>query len=314
MMNAMNVDPVLERYGPPATVPLPPWLVEARGAVTAAADELRRIDDEELARRWRRDDPHGDTEVRYVFYRALEAFERAAGLADRDVGAAGFRSAGNRPFALATIARWDLHGLLTSLEDGDLDADPGGGEWTVRQTLAHTVNVQRAYPSFSAWWLSRDGGGELPAQVPDDVGEGFPEETDEGAGSLGEIRNRLDAAMDGAAERLAILDDSQLATPARWSGFAVDVGFRLGRMSSHLQEHTVQVEKTLAMLGHEYRETDRLIRLVLRAYGRLESAVFAVPRELCDASRLHVQEAIGEVTDEVAHVRRPVSVTTPDGP
>ena len=227
-MSVMNVDPVMERYGPPVTLPLPPWLVEARGAVTTVADELRRIDDDELARAWRRDDPHGEAEVRYVFYRALEAFERAAGLAERDVGAAGPRHEGSRPFALATIARWDWHGLLTSLDDADLDADPGGGEWTVRQTLAHTVNVQRAYPSFSAWWLSRDDGGDLPAQVPDEVGEGFPDEAEEGAGSLGEIRSRLDAAMDGAAERLAILDDSRLATPARWSGFAVDVGFRLG--------------------------------------------------------------------------------------
>lgn len=312
MMNAMNVDPVLERYGPPATVPLPPWLVEARSALTAAADDLRRIDDEELARTWRRDDPHGETEVRYVFYRALEAFERAAGLADRDIAAAGPRSAGSRPFALATMARWDLHGLLASLVEADLDGDPGGGEWTVRQTLAHAVNVQRAYPSFSTWWLSRDEGGDLPAQVPDDVVEGFPEEADEGAGTLGEIRSRLDAAMDGAAERLAILDDSQLATPARWSGFAVDVGFRLGRMSSHLQEHTVQVEKTLAMLGREYREADRLLRLVLRAYGRLESSVFAVPQVLSDAGRDHVRAAIGEVTHEVAHVRRHGSVEAPE--
>jgi len=311
MMSAMNLDPVMERYGPPVTLPLPPWLAEARSALTTVAADLRRIDDGELAGTWRRDDPHGEADVRYVFYRALEAFERAAGLAERDVGAAGPRHEGSRPFALATMARWDLHGLLTSLDEPDLDADPGGGEWTVRQTLAHTVNVQRAYPSFSAWWLSRDGGGDLPAQVPDEVGEGFPDETEEGAGSLGEIRSRLDAAMDGAAERLAILDESRLATPARWSGFAVNVGFRLGRMSSHLQEHTVQVEKTLAMLGHGYRETDRLLRLVHRAYGRLESAVFALPPALAEAGRDHVRDAIAEVTHEVAHVRRPGSVAGP---
>lgn len=310
MMSVMTVDPVLERYGPPATVQLPPWIVEARRAVLAAADDLLRIDDDELARRWRRrDDPDGDAEVRYVFYRALEAFERAAGLADRDVAHAGPRPAGSRPFALATMARWDLHGLLAPLDEADLDADPGGGEWTVRQTLAHTVNVQRAYPSFSAWWLSRKDGGDLPAQVPDDVGQGFPEEADEGTGTLAEIRSRLDAAMDAAAERLAILDDSRLATPARWSGFAVDVGFRLGRMSSHLQEHTVQVEKTLALLSRTPRETERLLRLVLRAYGRLEAAVFAVPQASRDIGRNHAQEAIGEVLDEVAHVRRSGSAT-----
>ena len=89
--------------------------------------------------------------------------------------------------------------------------------------------------------------------------------------------------MDGAAERMASLDASQLATPARWSGYAVDVGFRLGRMSSHLQEHTVQVDKTLVMLDRTPPEAHRLIRLVFRAYGRLEAIVYGLPATTADA-------------------------------
>ncbi len=307
----MNVDPVLERYGPPPTTPLAPWLVDARVVVADAVGGLLDVGDDQLDRRWLwRDDPTGETEVRYAFYRSIEALERAAGLAGHAVAAAGAPPVGAHPFGLATAARWDLHGLLAPLTDADLDADPGGGEWTLRQTLAHVVYVQRAYPAWGAYWLSRGHGGELPAQAPDEVGDGFPDEADEGRGSLAEIRVRLDAVMDIASERMAALDASQMATPARWSGYAVDVGFRLGRMSSHLQEHTVQVEKTLVMLGRAPREGDRLARLALRAYGRLEAVVYALSAALAETGRQPIDASVAEVAEVVAHVRLPGSVTS----
>lgn len=309
----MMVDPILERYGPPATIPLAPWLVQARGAMASAVGGLLGIDDDQLDQRWLwRDDLEGGTEVRYVFYRAVEALERAAGLARDAVATAGTGPTGARRFAVATAARWDLHGLLAPLVDADLDPDPGGGEWTMRQTLAHVVYVQRAYPSYSSWWLAREQGGDLPPRAPAEIDEGFPEEADEGLGSLADIRQRLDVVMDLASERMAALDEARMASPARWSGYAVDVGFRLGRMSSHLQEHTVQVEKTLVMLGRTPREVDRLARLVLRAYGRLEAAVYAMPAALAEAGREPLEAAVGEIAEAVGHVRRPASVTSFD--
>ena len=310
MMAGMKVDPVLERFGPPPTAPVPAWVTEARRTLTTAADSVLGLDERELNRRWWwREDRDGETEVRYAFYRAVEALERAAGAASAAVAASGSRPAGATPFGHATAARWDLHGVLAPLADADLDADPGGGEWTIRQTLAHIVHVQRAYPAFASWWLSREQTPELPASIPDGVDEGFPEEEAEGAGSLAEIRARLDDAMDGASERMAGLDEAQLATPARWSGYAVDVGFRLGRMSSHLQEHTVQVDKTLAMLDRTPPEAHRLARLVFRAYGRLEAAVYGLPSSIAEAGRTPLEAAVTEVADAFGHVRLPSSVT-----
>jgi hypothetical protein len=295
-------------------VELPPWIADARRRINAAVDRLMGIEEEEMPRRWKwRDDHEGGAEARYAFFRSIETLEGGAAAAGRAVAGGSERSAGAAAFAAATMARWDLHGLLASISDDGLDADPGGGEWTIRQTLAHAVNVERAYPAFSAWWLARERSPELPARVPDDVGAGFPEEEEEGAGTLLEIRNRLDAAMDGAAERMAGLDHAQLATPARWSGYAVDVGFRLWRQSSHLQEHTVQVEKTLVMLGRTPLESARLSRLLLRAYGRLEAAVYALPRPDAELGRPAVAEAVAAVAQVAEHVRRVGSISTDEG-
>lgn len=309
-MAGMKVDAVLERFGPPPTTPVPPWVGDSRRTMVAAADAMLGLDERELNRRWWwREDRDGDTEVRYAFYRAIEALERAAGVASDSVAGTDTRPAGAAPFAHATAARWDLHGVLAPLADADLDADPGGGEWTIRQTLAHIVHVQRAYPAFASWWLSREQTLELPASIPDGVDDGFPEADADGRGTVADIRARLDDAMDGAAERMATLDETQLATPARWSGYAVDVGFRLGRMSSHLQEHTVQVDKTLAILDRAPPEAHRLVRLVFRAYGRLEAAVFGLPSSLADAGRKPLEDAVSEAADAFAHVRLPGSVT-----
>ncbi len=314
MMAPMQVDAVLERYGPPVTAELPAWIVDARVGVRDGIGRLLGIDEDDLPRRWLwRDDRTGGTEARYAFFRAIETFERAAATAGRATAAAEPRSSGYGAFAAATAARWDLHGLLASVTDADLDRDPGGGEWTIRQTLAHTVYVERAYPAWSAWWLGREQTDDLPAAAPDEVGEGFPEESDEGAGSLSDIAARLDAAMDGAAERMATLDDEQLAIPARWSGYEVTVGFRLWRQSTHLQEHTVQVEKTLVMLGRAPDEGQRLARLALRAYGRLESVVYALPASLAEPGRAPFEEAIAAVGEVAAHVLAPGSVVDEAG-
>jgi hypothetical protein len=310
MMAGMKVDPVLERFGPPPTTPVPAWIMDARGTLTTATEAVLGLDERELNRRWWwREDRKGETEVRYAFYRALEALELAAGATAGAVAAAGARPAGAAAFGHATAARWDLHGVLAPLTNADLDADPGGGEWTVRQTLAHIVHVQRAYPAFASWWLTREQTPELPASIPDGVDEGFPEEDGDGMGTLAEIRARLDNAMDGAAERMASLDETQLATPARWAGYAVDVGFRLGRMSSHLQEHTVQVDKTLVTLDRIPPEAHRLVRLVFRAYGRLEAAVYGLSQIMADAGRRPLEDAVTEAAEAFDHVRQPGSVT-----
>ena len=85
---------------------------------------------------------------RYGFYRQFEALEAARSSVGPMVAAARASETAGRPIvAGAAAARWDLHGLIAPLTDDDLDRDPGGGEWTLRQTLAHMVSGQRGTAS-----------------------------------------------------------------------------------------------------------------------------------------------------------------------
>ena len=93
----------------------------------------------------------------------------------RPRGRAADRSARRcRRSAAMAAARWELRGALAPLDEDAWDADPGGGEWTIRQTFGHIVNGQRSYGWYNAWYLKegvvgrRDGsavGGRLPARA-----------------------------------------------------------------------------------------------------------------------------------------------------
>lgn len=308
MVNETVLDDFLLRHVPRPPARLPPALVEARQRLDAALEALVRIDDSELEQPW----PWRDivTDVRYCFYRQYEALELARAEIAPGLVAPLASQPPARPLAgAATAARWELHGLLIGLRDELLDADPGGGEWTVRQTLAHIVGGQRAYGWFTAWWLAqRDRHpDEFPAQVPDELSELLPDESTEAEGSMVEIRRRFDDIVDLSCATLGVLSADEMAAKARWAGQAVTVGFRVGRWASHIREHTIQVDKTLAMLGHQPTEVARLVRLIAAAYGRLEESLF-----MLEAQEAGVTAALSSAGDVISGMARDVATVRRD--
>ena len=198
----------------------------------------------------------------------------------------------------ATAARWDLYGLLLPLDDASLDADPGGGEWSIRLAMGHIIASQRGYGWGSSWWQAQGfdiADPNLPNGAPESMWAAMPDEaTTEAEGTIDELRGRLDAILDLSVERLAGLPDDRVDLGARWSGFPVTIGFRFGRWSSHYREHTIQIEKTFAMLGHVPTEPARLVRNLLAAYGRAESVVFG---------RVGVDDAVARLARGAAEAR-----------
>ena len=70
------------------------------------------------------------------------------------------------------------------------------------------------------------------------------------------------------------------------------IGFRLGRWSSHVIEHTVQLDKAMTALRRRPSEVERLVRHIHAAYGRLEALVFPMAAPL-----LAVPDARGRSVD-----------------
>jgi DinB superfamily len=278
MSSTTAADPLVQYTDDIEPRPVPEALLAARRDVLAAVRELAAVTDADLGRFWAwKGDGGGDNELRYGFYRILEDFERAGIDAAAALRAKGLeRGRAADLIAPATAARWDLQGILLQLPDAAWDADPGDEQWTVRQTLGHVISAQRSYGAVTAWWQSQalPADANLPTARPNHIYDVLPEDDEEAAGTPAEVRARLDEVIDRSMERLAGLPPERLAYGTRWMDFAVDIGFRIGRWSSHFREHTIQVEKTLVMLGHRPTEADRLIRLILAEWGRAEAVVY----------------------------------------
>jgi DinB family protein len=304
-------DPLLE-LTPGPTLPVASAVVAARKALSAAVDDLLAVPDAALESVWEwRTGFVDNTEVRYAFYRIHERLEEsAAAIVGGRVG--GGEGPGVGPavslFGPLTAARWELRAAIAPLEARDLDADPGGGEWTVRRTLGHIVGSQRGYGWYNAWWLHRGHvEGPLPKPADDPQMPAEPDEEDEATGSPTEVMARLDDLVDVATGRFAGLTEDELTIPARWSGVPVDLRFRMLRLGSHIREHTVQVDKTLAMTGRQPTEVERLVRLIGASYGRLESQVYARSDEVLgrrfasgSGSATHVLESAHDIA-QLAH-------------
>jgi hypothetical protein len=313
-MTAHPDAPLLERTDPALARPLPDELARARADIVAAATDVLALPPTGLDQPWSWIGG-SEVEIRYAAYWAAEALELAEAEARTLLAATEHEETrAARIIGPATAARWDLNGLLLALPGSLLDADPGNGEWTVRLTAGHVISGQRAYGWGTAWWAANRydvADPSLPARVPDDVWQSLPDEaTTEAEGTADDLRARLDAHLDLAAERLAALPDPVLAQGARWSGFPVTLGFRLGRWSSHIREHTIQVEKTLPMLGHVPDEPARLARHVLAAYGRAEASVFGrAPGDAASAAAARLAKAAADSRSTVASAAQAAGVS-----
>ncbi len=276
-----------------------PDLDAARGFIEGALDDLLAVGDAALEGPWVWPE-HGELDRRYGFFRIME---------DLDATSAGIDArAAPRPLdqtiiAPTTVARWELVGLLAPLTEADLDADPGGGEWTVRQTVAHIIASQHGYAVYNDWWRKqgiRTSDERLPF-APDGLDDPAWDEAIAADGSLDQVRSRIHLALENAATLMSDLSSDELGLGARWSGVPVTVGFRQGRWASHITEHTVQVDKTLVWLGRQPTEVERLVRLVAAAWGRLEARVW--PRPSDPDSLAMAVDAARRVAGTVASVR-----------
>ncbi len=306
--NAPVVLDALTTLGLPRPRPVHPAIVSARASIEATLRSVLRLPDDALPRSWRWRGHDERIDVRYGLYRLFEILEEATVAAMRAVTLLGGRPAdAGQILSQATQARWDLHGLLFPLADDDLDRLPGGAEWALRETLSHVIMVQSRYTLNTAFWaFAAPTQDRTPPDPPDTPLTSRGQNAAWSAGTLLDLRARLDAMLDLAVGLLGDVDEApRLDALGLWVDYAVTVRFRLHRFAAHLREHTIQVEKTLAMLGRQPREVERIVRIILSAYGRLEATVPCLPegtldREFGDGRSL--AGLLAEITREVATV------------
>jgi len=242
---------------------------------------LARCSDTDLAREWTWPGK-GKADLRNAFFYLLMEEQSALVVAATPVNEA------DRILALAQRAFGDLRGLLLAVPDALLDKEPAAGEWSIRQTMRHTIRVERSYRANTQHALLRNDGDPLDLP-PDRRIEPDPADTKGDALAialaLAQRRAETDLAIAGT-------DASQLVRPTHWGpfdeDFDVDVRFRLHRFGAHLVEHTQQVEKTLRQLGQMETDAQAYVRQISIIRARHE-------RRSAESVRQRLDEAIAAV-------------------
>jgi hypothetical protein len=241
---------------------------------------LASLTDEQLGGRatWR----GKETDVRYALLHSTLEQEQDAIVRAR-LGYSG--SEAQRILGLAQVAYGDLRGLIAGVASELLDRAPRAGEWSTRETLAHTVGVERSYRANTAFALVRSSAD--PLTVPADRRPVADPADTAGDGSAIALRLGLRRAETDAD--LSNIRDDQLTLPSAWGSHSadvrIDVRFRLHRFASHLVEHTVQCERALEAAGLAFGDARRVARRISVARAMHER--ISAPDDLGRLDRAH---------------------------
>ncbi len=191
----------------------------------------------------------------------------------------------------------DLTGALAGVTGDEFDRIPVPGEWPLRTIIRHVSDAELGFSLLIGWAVERaraDDG--PPITMPREEMEPYYATVSD-AGTMAEMLDRFDVLHTRIQRDLADLSDSDLeALNVWWEGYEVPVWFRLHRFDAHLREHTIQVDKTLAMLDHAPSEPERLARLLHQSLGELGSALLVNSAGIVEA--LH---ALAEEFDAAWH-------------
>jgi hypothetical protein len=237
----------------------------------------------------------GYLSVREVYYRV---YQDLRDLAARR-GAARRATRAQRILAQHQFAWRDLCGALVGVRDDELDSAPAAGEWPLREVLDHLLGAERGFTGLTMFALehARQPRAEpiaMPTEHP--LGETYPADV---SGSLADILVRFDALHRLALSTFEQVTDAELAAPSRfWEENEQVVAFRLHRFDAHLREHTIQVDKTLAGIGHAPGEAERLTRLIYNALGEAEGAALGTAPNGDDAALCATLRRLAELVAE----------------
>ncbi len=173
----------------------------------------------------------------------------------------------------------DLTGVVEGVRTEDLDRAPAEGEWPLREALVHMIGAEHGFLSVSKIALNRHRAGK-PDEPSDEEWNTARAPYAEArkaseaairAGDLAQIRDAFATIHIRVLRELADITDTEIELPAWFWDGPMPLRFRLHRFEEHLRQHTIQLDKTLAVIRPP-TEAHRLIRNIYNALADVEMA------------------------------------------
>lgn len=277
-------------------------------AIERLADVTQATPDSELDRDW----AWGayDTEgVRFAFFRIYEELRELA------VETVAWRSAqgpvassAQRILGQYHAGYRDLQAALLGLGADESEQVPAEGEWSLRQIMAHIVEAEMGFFVAIKYALDRHRSNDgRPATIPREaweaiIGQDIASVEAVLAGPLAGLQSYYESFHERVLREFTDISEAELALPSMyWEGYELSLRFRLHRFDSHLRQHTVQVDKTLAAISRAPNEAKRLLRLIYAALAEVEGATIGA-WEVGAERRSQLAETIAARADEIAGI------------
>lgn len=244
------------------------------------AQLVQKLPDSDLDRpwAWRDYDSEG---IRFAFFRIYEELRTLVVQLHQERAAAGQPlSSAQHILAQYHAAYRDLQAVLVGVDADQFERVPAEGEWPVRRVCAHIVGADIGFFVAVGYALVRHRRGDWePAIIPDEAWDRLTGLDEPGyrqlmEGPLPDLQAYHQDLHGRVLAEFAGITESELDLPARyWEAKPYSLRFRLHRFDSHMRQHTIQVEKTLASVGNLHSESRRLLRLIYTALAEVEGAL-----------------------------------------
>ena len=173
----------------------------------------------------------------------------------------------------------DLTGVVEGVRTEDLDRAPAEGEWPLREALVHMIGAEHGFLSVSKIALNRHRAGKPDEPSDEEWNTARAPYTEARkaseaairAGDLAQIRDAFATIHIRVLRELADITDTEIELPAWFWDGPMPLRFRLHRFEEHLRQHTIQLDKTLAVIRPP-TEAHRLIRNIYNALADVEMA------------------------------------------
>lgn len=177
----------------------------------------------------------------------------------------------------------DLQALLLGVTEDLYNQEPVPAEWPLRLVLGHIAGAERNFFALVHYGLARQRDGEeRPIRLPDGEADRVTGPYTEfraimETGTLADMLAFYETAHQRVLREAATTTDVEIEGKSLWwENIEYSLRHRLHRFEMHLRQHTVQVEKTLAMLNQPPNEAKKLLRHVYNALAEVEAATFGV--------------------------------------
>lgn len=199
----------------------------------------------------------------------------------------------------------DLQAAVLDASDEDAEKVPAEGEWQVRKVYAHILGAEFGFTATVRYALELHRANQWTnARIPD--GE-YPRlytisESDYDNlmdGPLSEMLAYHHDFHERIIQEFSGITERELDLPSTfWEETRFPIQHRLHRYEAHFVQHTIQIDKTLVMIGQALTESKRLVRKIYAALAEAEGSMIGAEK-MDDSDTLATASSIAERTKEI---------------